>query len=377
MGDGTKIQWTEASWNPVRGCSRVSAGCQHCYAETQAARFSGPGQPYEGLIQITSGGPRWNGAVKFVEEHLADPLRWKRPRRIFVNSMSDLFHEALTFEQIAAIFGVMAAARQHTFQVLTKRPARAREWFAWVASRPFEGPPAIPDGPWDPMAVALGYARKADVELPRAPRTAAWPLPNVWLGVSVEDQKSAHERIPLLLGTPAAVRWVSYEPALGPVDFARLAPPGFPHDTFDALRGVYRGGLEAPRLDWIVVGGESGPGARPFDVAWARSTVAACKAAGVPCFVKQVGAYVVDRNDAGFEADTHVWVEGPDTGLPVDAGAWPTPVDVEHDLDGTVDGYQGAPVRVRLKDRKGGDPSEWPTSLRVREFPSTPSRRTS
>ena len=345
MGDGTKIQWTEASWNPVRGCSRVSAGCQHCYAETQAARFSGPGQPYEGLIQITSGGPRWNGAVKFVEEHLADPLRWKRPRRIFVNSMSDLFHEALTDEQIAAIFGVMAAAPQHTFQVLTKRPQRMREWFGWLEATARQIANVFPEDPlaWR-RAHLLSAAGLRTGALSRMPISAAgisaqpWPLPNVWLGVSVEDQASAHERIPLLLGTPAAVRWVSYEPALGPVDFARLAPPGFPHDTFDALRGVYRGGLEAPRLDWIVVGGESGPGARPFDVAWARETVRACKAAGVHVFVKQLGARAFST---GFD-------------LPKDACNF-----------------------LRLASAKGGDPEEWAPDLRVREWPTTNLRRTS
>ena len=377
------ITWTEETWNPIRGCSRVSEGCRHCYAETMAARFSGPGQPYEGLARSTPSGPRWTGKVRLVEEHLADPLRWKRPRRVFVNSMSDLFHEALSNEQIAAIFGVMAAAPQHTFQVLTKRPARAREWFAWVASRPFEGPPAIPDGPWDPMAVALGHAKKAGVELPRAPRASAWPLPSVWLGVSVEDQASADERILHLLETPAAVRWVSYEPALGPVRFDHLDADAAGHAEWcqiDALTGRHtdmgRPCPDAPSsLDWIVIGGESGPGARPFDVAWARATIAACRAAGVKVFVKQLGAYVVDCNDAGFEAENEVWAEGPEEGQPTDPGAWPTPVDVEHDLGGYVDGYQGAPVRVRLRDRKGGDPAEWPEDLRVREWPSAEGAR--
>ena len=131
MGDKTGISWTDTTWNPVRGCSRVSAGCMNCYAETQAARIvrmgKGKSTAYDGLVKLTAGGePRWTGVVRLVPEHLADPLRWKKPRRVFVNSMSDLFHESLTNEQIAAVFGVMAAAPQHTFQCLTKRPARMR-----------------------------------------------------------------------------------------------------------------------------------------------------------------------------------------------------------------------------------------------------------
>ena len=334
MGDKTKIQWTEASWNPVRGCSRVSEGCRNCYAEKQAARFSGPGQPYEGLIQITSGGPRWNGEVKFVEEHLADPLRWKRPRRIFVNSMSDLFHEALSNEQIAAIFGVMAAASQHTFQVLTKRAKRMREWFAWLAptkaAEQDRAAAACVDRARDLLRPHLGPADLAPWETPTVLArgwTEPWPLPNVWLGVSVEDQKSADERIPLLLETPAAVRWVSYEPALGPVDFEPwLGEQGF--ESGGPCGWVPTG----EGLSWVVVGGESGLGARPFDLAWARSTIAACKAAGVPCFVKQLGARPYTVSPPGGDL--------------------------------AING-----VEMRLGDRKGGDPAEWSEDLRVREWP--------
>lgn len=331
------IAWTEETWNPIRGCSRVSEGCRHCYAERMAARFSGPGQPYDGLARSTPSGPRWTGKVRLVEEHLADPLRWKRPRRVFVNSMSDLFHEALSNEQIAAIFGVMAAAPQHTFQVLTKRAKRMREWFVGGA-RPniavYDAAAEIVAGDWSKMP--------SDMAKTRSSGGAWWPLPNVWLGVSVEDQATADARIPHLLETPAAVRWVSYEPALGPVRFDHLDADAAGHAEWcqiDALTGRHtdmgRPCPDAPsRLDWIVIGGESGPGARPFDVAWARATIAACRAAGVPCFVKQLGA------------------------RPVQAPAPP------------VGRYAFA-----FDDRKGGDPAEWPVDLRVREWPSAEGAR--
>lgn len=267
MSDDTGIEWTDATWNPIRGCSRVSEGCRNCYAERVAARFSGPGQPYEGLVRIskTLDGVKpigWNGTVRFVDKHLADPLRWKKPRRVFVNSMSDLFHESLTNEQIAAVFGVMAAAPQHTFQVLTKRARRMREWFEWVrcqrgqTARSVCSQIASPlvKRPWD---FAMG--------------DRSWPLPNVWLGVSVENQAAA-ERIPELLATPAAVRWISAEPLIGPVNLAASSPNA---------RSL------AEDLDWVVAGCESGPGARPCDVEWLRYLRDQSKRAGVPFFLKQ------------------------------------------------------------------------------------------
>lgn len=317
------IAWTEETWNPIRGCSRVSEGCRHCYAETMAARFSGPGQPYEGLARSTPSGPRWTGKVRLVEEHLADPLRWKRPRRIFVNSMSDLFHEALSNEQIAAIFGVMAAAPQHTFQVLTKRAKRMREWFAWAAAQV--------------NGARVMCVQAAEAKLGRRVfgLGAAWPLPSVWLGVSVEDQATADERIPLLLETPAAVRWVSYEPALGPVDLGPwLGEQGYesnsPAGWVPKEAHLDWIGPTDAHLDWIVIGGESGPGARarPFDVAWARATIAACRAAAVKVFFKQAGSNAIENG-----------------------------------------------ARLALRDRKGGDPAEWPEDLRVREWPSAEGAR--
>lgn len=277
----TSIEWTSTvyldgsvtpgrTWNPVRGCSRVSEGCRHCYAERIAARYAGgkvilPGgreqtAPFYGFAEATASGPRWTGRVELIPEKLDEPLRWKKPARIFVNSMSDLFHEKLANLEIAAVFGVMAAAPQHTFQVLTKRPARMRSWFEWVG--------------------ADGLAR-----------IIPWPLPNVWAGVSVEDQATADERIPLLLQTPAAVRFVSYEPALSGVDFEPWLGkcPACNGTGCKPGRG-FGAGCAGAGLSWLIVGGESGPKARLFDLAWARSTIAACKATGVPVFYKQGGS---------------------------------------------------------------------------------------
>jgi protein gp37 len=298
-----KMEWTEKTWNPIRGCSRVSDGCVNCYAEEIAARFSGPGKPYEGLAKRINHDARWTGKVRFIEERLDAPLHWKKPSRIFVNSMSDLFHEKVKDEWIDRIFAVMATACQHTFQVLTKRPARMADYAqALVDGR--RGLPPV----WDE-----GEQRE---------RHCAGLPPNVWLGVSVEDQATADERIPLLLETPAAVRWVSYEPALGPVDFSSWLGGG---------------------LDWIVVGGESGPGARRFDLAWARQTIAQCRAAGVSVFVKQMGSRPIVRRH------------------PVPRDAWEP-----------VTGQNGQPIR--LTNTKGGDMAEWPTALRVREYPGAAAR---
>lgn len=337
----TTIAWTRGddgtpgkTWNPVRGCSRVSPGCGDatgggCYAMNMAHRFSGKGQPYEGLTRIGKRGVDWAGFARLVPEQLGVPLRWRKPRRIFVNSMSDLFHESLTNEEIAAVFGVMAACQEHSFQVLTKRAKRMGEWFEWVDAQDEDPPLTLMLGNaanhlagerWDERLNSLGLDR-SDCEF-----DPEWPLPNVWLGVSAEDQQRADERIPHLLATPAAVRFVSVEPCLGPVS---LLPRerGSP----DTERGILNRSapkLETPRLDWVIVGGESGPRARPFDLAWARSLVGQCKAASVACFVKQIGARPFDSCN---------------------------PFDEPSDL--------------KLRDRAGADPAEWPEDLRVREFP--------
>jgi protein gp37 len=298
----TSIEWCDKVWNPVRGCSRVSRGCEHCYAERFAARFSDDGKPFRGFAVSTYGGPRWTGKVALVPEKLEEPLRWRKPRRVFVNSMSDLFHESLSGDAIADVFYIMGDARRHTFQVLTKRPARMRDFVRDL------------------------------VQQERVEKFSnLWPLRNVWLGVSVEDQKTVDERIPLLLDTPAALRFVSYEPALGPVSFAQALtfnrPEDIhPEDTGGRMLAAMRG------IDWLIVGGESGPGARPFDVAWARSVIAECRAAGVPCFVKQMGDKPKTDHRTRPAGEDWSWTSfcGP----------------------------------------KGKDPALWPEDLRVREFPS-------
>jgi len=293
----TSIEWTDASWNPVRGCRKVSPGCKHCYAETFAERFRGvPGHPYERGFD-----PR------FVPSALDAPTHWRAPRRVFVNSMSDLFLEDFTNEQIAAVFGVMAQTPRHTYQVLTKRARRMREWFEWVAS--FErdhGPP--------PDCVVTTEAVNYGAEIDQLQRV--WPLPNVWMGVSVEDQQRADERIPELLKVPARVRFLSCEPLLEAVDVL---------GSLARAPNTIAGQLVANLLQWVIVGGESGPGARPFDLAWARSIRDQCKAAGVACFVKQMGA----------EAYDHALSHRP----------------------------------IPFADRKGGDVQEWPEDLRVRQWP--------
>jgi len=334
----TSIQWTEKSWNPTRGCRRVSPGCEHCYAETMAARFCGAGQPFEGLIQLGKQGPRWNGEGRFVPDKLDEPLHWRKPARVFVNSMSDLFFEKFSNEEIAAVLGVMAACPQHTFQVLTKRPQRALEWFRWAAKyEPDLGCTGPLRAIWDAVCQSAGsFPDSWDLDGP--PVGYVWPLPNVHIGVSVENQQYADERIPLLLQIPAAVRFVSYEPALGPVDFGAWASVGGDDHGRDSRAGdVWRSVRRG--IDWLIVGGESGPGARPFELAWARSAVQQCKAAGVPAFVKQLGACASD----------------PVNGI---AGA---ALRVPDDAKGLIS--------LRLKDRKGGDMAEWPADLRVREFP--------
>ena len=207
----TSIEWTDRTWNPTRGCSVVSPGCHNCYAMKQAHRFSGKGGAYEGLTKLTSSGPRWSGAMRLVPEMLDVPLRRKKPTTWFVNSMSDLFHEGLTDEEVAAVFGVMAACPQHTFQVLTKRAERMRAWFDWLDDMcSVSGDP--------PRAVTCGIvAANHGADVDYGGLSHAWPIPNVLLGVSVEDQRRADERVPLLLQTPAALRFLSVEPLLGPV----------------------------------------------------------------------------------------------------------------------------------------------------------------
>ncbi len=221
----TTIEWTDKTWNPTRGCSRISPGCEHCYAERQATRMIHG--PYQGLVRSTPNGPRWTGVVRLADHKtLQAPLHWRNPRRIFVNSMSDLFHERLDNSHVDQVFEVMHHASWHTYQILTKRADRMHDYV----------------------------------------NGAKWPtVPWIWLGVSVENQEYADLRMPILLNTPAAVRFVSVEPLLGPVD---LTP-------------------WLSKIDWVIVGAESGPGARPMNEKWVRALRDQCVQAGVKFFYKQ------------------------------------------------------------------------------------------
>jgi protein gp37 len=284
----TGIEWTDATWNPVRGCSKVSEGCRNCYAMHIAARFSDPGLPYEGLAVRNGRGARWTGAVKFIEDHLDMPLRLRRPRRIFVNSMSDLFHESIPTAWIDRIVAVMALAPQHTFQVLTKRPELMRSYFA--DQRTYNRVLRVADG-----ELRMKRPRLGSIPIDRP------PAPNIWLGTSVEDQATANERIPALLQAPARTRFLSCEPLLGPLDLTPWLHVG--HQVMDFPR--VRWGLH-----WVIVGGESGLGARPMDLAWARSLRDQCWEADVPFFFKQVGGRLA--KSGGRRLDGRTWDEYPD-----------------------------------------------------------------
>lgn len=285
MAGKSSIEWTDETWNPVRGCSRISAGCANCYAEVLAGRFSKPGAWGHTFAIYDDRGPRWTGKVE-LQRHLLDWPKSKRdPKRIFVNSTSDLFHEDLAPEDVFRVFRAMADAPQHTFQVLTKRAARMRE--------------LVPD------------IRSHLVDR----------LNHVWLGVSVEDQAAADSRIPDLLATPAAVRFLSVEPLLGPIDIrTALNLRNFERDYRklveqceggeDGLPSHLRWNGKTPgKIDWLIVGGESGRGARPAEIAWIRSLVEQAQAAGVAPFVKQLGTVLGGRdhhNIDTFPADLRV-----------------------------------------------------------------------
>jgi protein gp37 len=315
MAADTAIEWTDATWPVVKGCDYVSPGCANCYAVDLIHRHAANPNPkislpLAGLTEVKNGRPRWTGKVYLNEPHLLDPLKWKKGRMVFVPSHGDLFHEDVPDEYIDRVFAVMALAPHHTFQVLTKRAERMqrfmREQTNAHAIRSLEEP---------------GFS-------------VVWPYPNVWLGVSVENQAAADERIPHLLRTPAAVRFLSCEPLLGPVDIIAPMPS---EDRVAIDRG------HPAEIDWVIVGGESGAGARPCDVEWIRSLVGQCRAARVAVFVKQLGTKPTGRM--------------PTLSGPADD---PTTHDPDHLLT--------------IRDKKGGDPTEWPSDLRVREFP-TPARR--
>lgn len=303
MSGQTAIEWAHRSWNPVRGCSRVSKGCEHCYAERQAARMAGPGGAYEGLVEKGPKGPRWTGRVRVVDKDLDAPLRWRKPQRIFVNSMSDLFHEAIGDDTIDRIFAVMALCPQHRFIVLTKRPERMRGYFRRIAAQ-------------DPVLDGIACWHCAAGPVLTGVSDAEWefalstemPLPNVILGVSAEDQATTDERIPVLLDTPAACRIASLEPLLGAVDLVRGG-----WSFLERIKSPT--GKRWEKLDGVIVGGESGPGARPLHPFWVDDVRRQCLGAGVPFFFKQWGewapiAYGIEKEDGEINRVVNISCDG-------------------------------------------------------------------
>ena len=330
----TSIQWTDHSINPIRArrksdrrqvghfCQMTSPGCAHCYSSEMQRRFGTPAFGGEGKLKplpiIGADGRVSVGddlEVFLDESKFTEIRRRKKPTKYFWCDMTDLFGSWVPDSWIDACFRTMAETPRHIHQVLTKRADRMRDYVSkrWGT---FDG---------------KNYP----------------PLPNVWLGTSVENQAAADERIPILLETPAAVRFLSCEPLLGPVDLraCRYKSPTTPAWSSSALGGVLLGGQRVRCIDWVIAGGESGPGARRCNVDWIRDIVRQCRDASVPCFVKQLGANVVDEcEDCTPEH----------TGWPAEGG----PMDWETG-------------RVRLKDKKGGVMEEWPEALRVREWPDT------
>lgn len=283
MGDGTSIGWTDATWNPIRGCRRTApegskqSGCGDttgggCYAERQAARFCGPGQAYEGLVKITASGPRWTGKVKFVNDHLMDPFRWTRPRRIFTDSMSDMFYEGVTDPMRDRIVAVMMICAHHEtrgghiFQTLTKRPKNMRRYFEDPATR-------------ERVARQAGTMMEDGDAFFDVIMEQGLVHSSMWWGTSIENQWAIDERLIDLLATPAACRFLSIEPMLGPVAIGTLGT--LPGDEFPGYE------LVANRLHWVIVGCESGPGARPCDVQWIRDVRDECATGDVAFFLKQ------------------------------------------------------------------------------------------
>ena len=256
----SRIEWTDATWSPVTGCSRVSEGCRHCYAERMTATRLRDRPHYRGLAVMQNGEARWTNEVRCHDDLLDEPLHWRKPRIIFVCSMSDLFHPAVPFEFIDRVFAVMAQCPQHTFQVLTKRSERMREYLDRFD-------PGVPIPIIDSDGSVL-------------PTAYCFPLPNVWLGTSAEDQETLDKRLPHLLRCPAAMRFLSAEPLLGPIGLLRACDVAIDGEVpaVDGLRYW---------LHWVIAGAESGPGARPARDDWFRSLRDQCRAAGVPFFLKQ------------------------------------------------------------------------------------------
>ncbi len=309
MADKTKIEWTDASWNPIVGCSIKSPGCKICYAMKDAWRknFNPKTPQYHGLTEKVNGKPVWTGEVRFVEHKLLEPLSWRKPRMIFVNSMSDLFHEDIPFEWIDRIFAVMILAHQHIYQPLTKRGSRMRDYVLSMPDRKADIAHA---------AIHLGVWEDADSVYDTVETAACAPLPHIWLGFSAEDQKRFDERWESVQHIAAAnwFTWLSGEPLLGPLD---ITPALWNFPPCDDCPGTNDPDCchepeQANGLGWVVVGGESGLGARPMHPNWPRWILRDCKAAGIPFLFKQWGEHApvgwVHHDSAGVlvRPDGHV-----------------------------------------------------------------------
>lgn len=292
----SKIEWTDRSdWNPIRGCTRVSPGCGGpgkqggCYAEGMASRFSKPGQWGHGFAEMRNHEPRWTGKVELQEDRVALPLSWRQRARVFVSSTSDVFHEALPDTAIDKLFAVMALCPQHTFQVLTKRPERMLEY--WIGAERYRDVHPLDDRV-QKIADAAGRLMEDGDNAHDCVLNLDWPLPNIWLGISAEDQERWDERKQFLRDTPAAVRFASFEPLLGAIHEPR------PMSDF---------------IQWSIVGGESGPRARPMHPDWARNLRDQSIMAGVPFLFKQWGEWAPTA-DVGFgdppRAAEHVFPTG-------------------------------------------------------------------
>jgi protein gp37 len=307
---------------------------------THRLESMGQSEKYGGLTVLNNRRERhFNGQVRTHEDALEIPLRRRKPTMYFVNSMSDLFHKGVPFEFIDKCFAVMALCPQHTFQILTKRPERMAEYLKHGVESDDWRFVSIAEQMWKMRPSLLESQHDGEME------NHAWPLPNVWLGTSCENQQTADERIPHLLRCSAAVRFLSCEPLIGPIELRLIdvSPAG---DGVRRTMNCLANDLHH-RISWVIVGGESGKGARPCDIAWIRSIVKQCADAGVPCFVKQLGA-------KPFVGD----------------GKWNKVVDIGYEAVRDDGGPLVSIPYMNLKDHKGGDINEWPADLRVRQFPT-------